>query len=84
MFLTINDCERLMPPWSINPHLEALTLPLDSLGWRKGWSFWEMHPDAVKAAPLKRCSNSSGKMSGGIAVDHYLRFFWSNGVGLAL
>jgi hypothetical protein len=43
-----------------------------------------MHPDAVKAAPLKRCSNSSGKMSGGIAADHYLRFFWSNGVGLAL
>jgi hypothetical protein len=26
---------------------------------------------------------SPGQMSGGIAVDFYLKLFWSNGVGLA-
>jgi hypothetical protein len=54
----------------------GIRVPGKCIRYSEGRSFEEMSNMSALTVP--------GQMFGGIAVDLYLRLFWSNGVGLAI
>jgi hypothetical protein len=54
LFPTINDYERLKPPWSVRPPSQSSNFASCLCSWGEGLEFLGNTSGAVKADPLKR------------------------------